>query len=318
MATQVVKVVCALASFTVGHAFVQPKRLAGLPAEVPSSQFPSEAVLRNNGYTANRRRSTSPSAAPAFAFGALIVSAAVMRSRSRRVSVERRVTMEQIENLTIADMPPRWRSKISLGMARRDQLVQAIKQELDDTFFVMAFNKDGMPTDQLEQARGMFPPTVRVCCLKNSLVKKAMAGTEWEPLAAVLKGPNMYVFVKQDTDLKETIKSYLAVNRQFNREGRVAELYEKIAKQFTFVLKPLVGGMMRDEWTVISPEDLPKFKDFPTKTELIAKIAGSIKQVTTKVASGVKQVPQKLAIGTKKVVEKMEEDGKATVSEVVA
>jgi len=318
MIKQVGTVICAFASFTVGHAFVQPQRLTGLPVEVPSSQFYSEAISRSNGYTADRRCSTSLSAAPALAFGALIVSAAMLRSRSRRVSVERRVTMEQIQNVTVADMPVRWRSKISLGMARRDQLVQAIRRELEDTFFVMAFNKDGMATEQLEQARAMFPPTVRVCCLKNSLVRKAMEGTEWEPLTAVLKGPNMYVFVKQDADLKETIKSYIAVNRQFNREGRVAEIYEKIAKQFTFAVKPLVGGMMRDEWTVISPEDLPKFKDFPTKTELIAKIAGSIKQVTTKVASGVKQVPQKLAIGTKKIVEKMEDDGKATVSEVVA
>ena len=84
-------------------------------------------------------------------------------------------------------------------------------------------------------------------------------------------------------------------------------------------------------------------QDFPTKTELIGQIAGSIKQVTTKLAVGVKQVrvqdeardrkarttpepckgvwkgclqccasevPTKLAIGLKKTVEKGEEAGK--------
>merc|ERR1712217_449107 len=220
--------------------------------------------------------------------------------------------------VTVDQVPSWFRPKISVGMARRDKIKLAIEAKLEETFFIMAFNKDCMPTADLEAARAMFPSTVMVRVLKNSLVKKAIENTEWAPLADVLNGSNMYVFVFKDTDLKPTIEAYIKLAKVFNREEKVAQMYEKVGQGYTFKLKPLAGGMLRDEWNVIAPEDIPKLKDFPTKTELIARIAGSIKQVTQKIAVGVKQVPQKLAIGTKKIVEKMEEDGKDSVADVVA
>eukprot|EP00415_Alexandrium_ostenfeldii_P004522 UN4522 len=184
----------------------------------------------------------------------------------------------------------------------------------------MAFSKDGMDCDSLRQARALFPESVTVRGLKNSLVKKAMEGTEWEDFGTALKGSLMYVFVKDDTDLKPTVQAYLKLEKTYNRVEKLAKVYEnlKAKNAVNFDMVPLVGGCLRDEWKLIGPEDFVKLKDFPTKTELIARIAGSIKQVTQKIAVGVKQVPQKLAIGTKKVVEKMEEDGKATVGDVVA
>jgi len=225
-----------------------------------------------------------------------------------------------IKELTIDDVPKWWRPKISIGMARRDAVLQAIAKKLEDTFFVMAFNKDKFPTSELEEARAMFPPTVMVRCLKNSLVRRAMAGTPWEEFSKVLKGSNMYVFVMQDVDLKPTIQAYIEIEKKYDRKKLVAKMAKvaKKAKVSSFTLKPLVGGIMRDEWKIIDPQAIPKLKDFPTKTELIARIAGSIKQVTQKLAVGVKQVPQKIAIGTKKVVEKMEEEGKDKVADVVA
>jgi len=50
-------------------------------------------------------------------------------------------------------------------------------------------------------------------------------------------------------------------------------------------------------------DDIKALEKLPSKMELIAKIAGSIKQVPTKLAVGVKQVPTKLAIGIKAVSE---------------
>lgn len=225
--------------------------------------------------------------------------------------------MEDIQALTIDDVPSRWRPKVSIGLARRNAIVEGIAEQLDKTFFVMAFNRSMMLGKQVEEARALFPEAVNVRCLKNSLVRKAMEGTEWEPLASKLKGSNMYVFVESDRDLKDTIKAYLKIEKRFDRVN-VLEKFAGQAGGMSFVLKPLVGGMMADEWNVIESEELPKFKDFPTKTELIGQIAGSIKQVTTKLAKGVKQVPQKLAIGIKKTVEKGEEDGKGTIGDVAA
>merc|ERR1719215_1021885 len=106
------------------------------------------------------------------------------------------------------------------------------------------------------------------------------------------------------------------MNKQFNREEKVAQLYEKIKEDMTAPLLPACGGVMRDEWNIIPYKELPKYKDFPTRLELIAQIAGAVKQVPTKLAKCAQQLPQKTAIGIKKIVEKMEEEGKATVGDV--
>ncbi|CAJ1449609.1 unnamed protein product [Effrenium voratum] len=63
----------------------------------------------------------------------------------------------------------------------------------------------------------MFPTTVNARCLKNTLVRKAMEGTDWEPISQYLVGSNMYVFVESDTDLKPSIQAYLKLEKKFKR-----------------------------------------------------------------------------------------------------
>lgn len=285
----------------------------------PAAARPAPAVA-TPAQTERRATQGSFSASlPSAAFGALLLGVAAARRR-KACATARRVNWQQIDTLTIDDVPGWFRPKISIGMSRRGALSKDIRAKLEDTYFLMAFSKDGMDCDSLRQARALFPESVTVRGLKNSLVKKAMEGTEWEDFGTALKGSLMYVFVKDDTDLKPTVQAYLKLEKTYNRVEKLAKVYEnlKAKNAVNFDMVPLVGGCLRDEWKLIGPEDFVKLKDFPTKTELIARIAGSIKQVTQKIAVGVKQVPQKLAIGTKKVVEKMEEDGKATVGDVVA
>merc|ERR1712007_199454 len=105
-------------------------------------------------------------------------------------------------------------------------------------------------------------------------------------------------------DVRPTIEAYLKMEKKFNRAGKLVELKEQ--QDYAFDVRPLRGGIMRDEWNFIQPEEFPKLKNFPTKLELIAQIAG-----------GINQLPQKLAIGTKKIVEKIEEEGKSNVADVV-
>jgi len=233
----------------------------------------------------------------------------------KRIRTQRHVSLAEIDQLSVDDCPVEWQPKISLGMAKRNYLVQAIRGQLDKTFFLMAWNKDGMPTSTLEAARAMFPPQVKVRCLKNTLVKVAMKGTPWDAAVSELKGPNMYVFCESDNDVRPTIEAYLKMEKKFNRAGKLVELKEQ--QDYAFDVRPLRGGIMRDEWNFIQPEEFPKLKNFPTKLELIAQIAGGIKQVPQKLAVGINQLPQKLAIGTKKIVEKMEEEGKSNVADVV-
>eukprot|EP00913_Durusdinium_trenchii_P014631 g13730.t1 len=148
-------------------------------------------------------------------------------------------------------------------------------------------------------------------------------------MSPLLKGSNVYVFVESDTDLKPAIQAYIKLEKRFDRTAVIDGIKEVMDDDLTYELKSLVGGVMSEEWNVLDGGEVLKLKermcfavlcfelqDFPTKTELIGQIAGSIKQVTQKLAVGIKQVPNKLAIGIKKTVEKGEEGGKGTVGDV--
>jgi len=227
--------------------------------------------------------------------------------------------MEQIQALTVEDVPTDFRPKISIGMQRRYAYAQSIRDAFERSFLVLVFNADGMDFATQDQVIDFFPKTCVVRSLKNSIVKRGIIGTEWDILSEHLKGPNTYVFCFEDTDVKATVEGYLKMEKKFKRVDKVKEIAERTAPLFNWVAtSPLVGAVMRDDWTFIGPDSTRKLKDLPTRLELIAKIAGSVKQVPQKLAVALNQVPTKLAIGTKKIVEKMEEDGKGAVGDVAA
>jgi len=253
------------------------------------------------------------------ALGALLVLAGAGRKSSRSSATARRVTLEQIESLTVEDIPVDFRPKISIGMQRRYAYAQSIRDAFERSFLVMVFNADGMDFATQDQVIDFFPQNCVVRSLKNSIVKRGIQGTQWEIFSEHLKGPNTYVFCFEDTDVKATVEGYLKMEKKFKRVDKVKEIAERTAPLFNWVAtSALVGAVMRDDWTFIGPDQTRKLKDLPTRLELIAKIAGSVKQVPQKLAVAINQVPTKLAVGTKKIVEKMEEGGKDSVGDVTA
>ncbi|CAE8645060.1 unnamed protein product, partial [Polarella glacialis] len=159
---------------------------------------------------------------PSIALGALLAGAALLRKNARRLETARHVTKDEIWSLTAADLPNRWRPRISTSMARRNEVVKAITEQLDKSYFVMVFNRDLLLGSEVEVARQMFPETVLVRCLKNSLVQQAMKNTGWDNFSSTLQGSNMYIFVENDKDLKETIIAYTKMEKKFMRKDKLA------------------------------------------------------------------------------------------------
>jgi len=232
---------------------------------------------------------------------------------------KRPTTLEEIEALTIEDVPTDWKPYYSPGMIIRDELMRRIREVLDETYCLVIFNFDGITHAAMGEIRKSFPKNVVVRQLVNTLVRRAMQDTPWEALVPELKGQNMYVFVKDEVDLRETIKTIDKIAGDKKLEAVIEKRQRWLnSKDSTLTdLRRVRGSMLRDDWTVMLQEETLKLKDFPTKLELIAQIAGGIKQIPTKLARCSKQLPQKLAVGTKKIVEKMEEEGKATVGDLV-
>eukprot|EP00929_Paragymnodinium_shiwhaense_P112864 TRINITY_DN8112_c0_g1_i1.p1 TRINITY_DN8112_c0_g1~~TRINITY_DN8112_c0_g1_i1.p1 ORF type:complete len:324 (+),score=105.25 TRINITY_DN8112_c0_g1_i1:157-1128(+) len=248
--------------------------------------------------------------------GLLTAAAGVSRANKRRSA--RNITLQQINELTLKDVPRKWLPWCSVKTARDNKVVKSISDQLKKTFFIMAWNKDGMDTDSLEAARAMFPAGVKVRNLRNKLVREAMGESGWgRELGMNFKGSCMYVFVENEEDVKPTMQAYAKMEKSMRRQQVLDQLIEKNPNSYkSYKPIPFWGGGLAEDKKFMDPEQAMKLKDMPTKLDLIARVAGAVKQVPQKLAVGINQLPKKIAVGTKKIVEKMEEEGKSTVSEL--
>ena len=104
---------------------------------------------------------------------------------------------------------------------------------------------------------------------KNTLVKRAIAGTEWEALGEVLEGPSGFAFSFEDATaparvLNESIKEY---------------------KKMEFK-----GGVV--EGDVYGKEDMQAIANFPSREVLISKFMGSIQSPIANFARVVQQIAE--------------------------
>lgn len=239
----------------------------------------------------------------------------------------RRLTMEQVESLTLNDIPEDFLWKLTIGRARRYVWVRKIRARLDQCQMIFAVNASHMNAKLQRELGEIFPSTVDRGVIKNSIMKKACEGTEWKGISEMFETkdycPLMWFFVKKEDDVKPCIDIWMKYEKKHKRaavllaaQEKVSMLTSKYASKVD-VKDPAVCAMLRDDWKVFGPAEIPKIKDLPTKLEVIANIAGAIKQVPTKLARSTKQITQKIAIGTKKIVEKMEEGSKATVGDLL-
>lgn len=168
--------------------------------------------------------------------------------------------------------------------------VNDIKSKADMAF---AFKYETMTVNEMEDFRASLPDDASCVVIKNRLVKLSFGDDEqWSPLCDSLTGMNAFVFTTTES-IKPTIKAYLKTAKDLKKKPVPPEI---------------TGGVFDGQF--LSPQDVEKLEDMPTKEELYAKIAGLIKQIPTKVAVGVKQVPTKIAYGVRAMSEK-EDDSSA-------
>merc|ERR1712238_97230 len=106
-------------------------------------------------------------------------------------------------------------------------------------------------------------------------MKRAMEGTEYEAGGELLKGANMWFFIEDD--IGATIKAY----NSFIKEENKLETHE------------IIGGVIENR--VITDKEVVAIGKLPSRLEMMAQIAGTIKAVPTKLARVVKAPGSKLA-----------------------
>ncbi len=109
---------------------------------------------------------------------------------------------------------------------------------------------------------------------KNTLVRRAIDGGEYQPLSEYLSGPSALTFVEGD------ISAVAKALRDFSRANPL------------LVIK---GGLA--DGSLLSPADLAALADLPPREVLLARLAGALAAPMQQMAGLLKALPQNLAYG---------------------
>ena len=153
--------------------------------------------------------------------------------------------------------------------------VDELKAKVDGTSTAVVTEYRGMTVAQIQTLRRQLRALdADYKVFKNTLVRRAIAGTTVEPLDAFLEGPTAIAFVNGDV-------------------SAVAKALRDFAKATpTLVVK---GGVL--DGKALSVSDLAALADLPSRDVLLARLAGLIASPLSTMAGLLKAVPQNLAYG---------------------
>src|SRR5580658_5331697 len=121
---------------------------------------------------------------------------------------------------------------------------------------------------------------------KNTLVRRAIDGGDYQPLAEYLSGPSALTFV--DGDISAVAKAL----RDFAR---------------TNPLLVIKGGLA--DGSLLSTADLAALADLPSRDVLLARIAGALAAPMQQMAGLLQALPRNLAYGISALIEQREAGG---------
>ena len=165
-------------------------------------------------------------------------------------------------------------------LEEKKAIVADLKEVLDESSLALIVDYQGLSVAQISDLRKRVRPTGTICKkAKNTLMRLAVKDDErWQPMTDFLQDSSVFLLVKED--MKEAIKAY--------------EDFQKATKK-----TEIRGGVLDGQ--ALTQDDIKALKELPSKQELMARLAGGIKAVSTKLAVGLNAVPTKLAVGINEV-----------------
>ena len=153
----------------------------------------------------------------------------------------------------------------------KQPVVEEIKENIKDAKSVVLVDYRGLTVDQDTQLRKQLREAgVVYKVYKNTLVKRVVAGTEFEPIADTLEGTNAIAFCKTDATAPARILANFA---------KTADALE------------LKCGVV--EGTFYDAAGIATIATIPSREELLSKLLGSMQSPITNFARVIKQIAEK-------------------------
>ena len=152
-------------------------------------------------------------------------------------------------------------------------VIDEIKERIEGAVSVVVVDYIGLTVEEADELRAQLrAENVGFTVYKNSLIKRAIAGTEFEGLAdgETLKGSTALAFCTEDATASARIIK------------KAIDKYNKMSFK---------GGIV--EGTAYGKAQIEEFANIPSRDVLIARFMGSIQSPLTKLALTLKAIAEK-------------------------
>jgi large subunit ribosomal protein L10 len=188
------------------------------------------------------------------------IGTTVCASKSRAVASKREVA------------PARIHMRSDLNLEKKALKVESVQERLQTAQFVFQVPLPGIAMSQISKFKRSLPEGTTMRTVKNTLMRRAIANTDWAVMGKLCKESTIWLFV--DDDIKGSVAAYKMFLKENKREEEI------------------LGGALEN--TVYDGAGIEQIAALPSKQELYAKIAMLVQMVPTKLAKSVKEVPSKL------------------------
>jgi large subunit ribosomal protein L10 len=187
-------------------------------------------------------------------------------------------------------MGPRKPPGISNTREGKAIILKRTKALVDKSGFIMVFPVQGVSKENIDLLRKDLPEGTTASVVKNAILRIALKGTSFEPLGSQLRDENMFLFCPEGQQ-----KKAYDVYKKWQKEAKRAE------DEFNIKYGVLEGQ-------IFSGKGVEDAVAFPTKKELITKIAISIKGIPTKLGRTIKAAPSKVGRAFGALKDKLEKE----------
>jgi len=161
---------------------------------------------------------------------------------------------------------------MALNLEDKKALVAEVAEVAAKAQSVVAAEYRGLSVSQMTELRAKARKSgVYMRVVKNTLARKALAGTLFESVGPKLKGPLVLAFSKDDP-------------------GAAA----RVVKDFAKANDKLVATLVSLGGQVLSAKDLDAVANLPTREQALSMLLGTLKAPSQKLVSTLAAVPSKL------------------------
>jgi large subunit ribosomal protein L10 len=173
----------------------------------------------------------------------------------------------------------------------KKEVVERTKKLIDESQLIISVASSGISKEQIDMLRKAVPKTSKASVVKNTLMKVALEGTEFESMRDTISHENLFFFIPEG-DARQTFEEFEKWQKEAKRDGDKGNAKHAMMEGQLYSGHKTIKGVSK----------------LPTRLELITKIGIAVKMVPTKVGRGVNAVPNKLGRAFGALKDKIAED----------